>query len=191
MRLTSFVEFIEEFYERGTCYLVFQLCSGGTLKTYLKELKVIIEEECLRIVYEVGLSILYLHQEGITHRDIKPANILIHEGSFKISDFGLANDEISMETYCGTTPYMAPEIINTNYTTYDKKVDVWALTVLFFRMISGKLPFYSRTNKKKMVNKILTKPFRIKKKYDSLWSTSLKKLLKKGLKKTPRERLSI
>ena len=42
-----------------------------------------------------------------------------------------------------------------------------------------------------MVNKILTKPFRIKKKYDSLWSTCLKKLLKKGLEKKPRERLSI
>lgn len=103
-------------------------------------------------------SIIYLHSINIIHRDIKPENILITKtNQLKLTDFGLAKkvDNISEDfcsTWCGTTEYLAPEIINDTY--YNYKIDNWALGILLYELIIGVSPFES-TKRKKTLRKIV------------------------------------
>ena len=88
-----------------------------------------------------GLS--YLHERGIVHRDLKPANIFYDDGYVKIGDYGLSK-HISVSAHSGqtvsvgTVHYMAPEI---GSGSYSKAIDVYALGVMLYEMITGKLPF--------------------------------------------------
>jgi hypothetical protein len=88
-----------------------------------------------------GLS--YLHERGIVHRDLKPANIFYDDGYVKIGDYGLSK-HISVSQHSGqtvsvgTVHYMAPEIGSGNYT---KAIDIYALGVILFEMLTGRLPY--------------------------------------------------
>lgn len=86
-------------------------------------------------------------QLGIIHRDLKPANILVHEGVFKICDFGFAkffNDASRMTRTCVGTPiYMSPQVLCQK--SYTDKTDVWSLGILYFELLFGKLPYYGNT----------------------------------------------
>lgn len=88
-----------------------------------------------------GLS--YLHERGIVHRDLKPANIFYDDGYVKIGDYGLSK-HISVSQHSGqtvsvgTVHYMAPEIGSGSYT---KAIDIYALGVILYEMLSGRLPF--------------------------------------------------
>ena len=86
-----------------------------------------------------------MHSLNIIHRDLKPENILvkIHENSnnYKICDFGLA--QVSLKNQLtgnlGSVRYKAPEIFNLEF--YGKPVDIWALGVIVYVIISGTDPF--------------------------------------------------
>ena len=78
----------------------------------------------------------------------QPENILLSSDSckplIKITDFGLSKmlkDQVLMNTECGTKFYIAPEIINSEFGVYDKKVDVWSLGVILYYMLMQDLPF--------------------------------------------------
>ena len=85
-----------------------------------------------------------LHNQNIVHRDIKLDNILIEEGSraIKVIDFGFSVIVSSqmLKVFCGTPSYMSPEIVRKK--DYDgKPVDMWALGVLLYVMLTGTFPF--------------------------------------------------
>jgi hypothetical protein len=88
-----------------------------------------------------GLS--YLHERGIVHRDLKPGNIFYDDGYVKIGDYGLSK-HISMSKHSGqtvsvgTVHYMAPEI---GSGSYSKAIDIYALGVILYEMLTGRLPF--------------------------------------------------
>jgi len=85
-----------------------------------------------------------MHSKKIVHRDIKLANILIdHNENIKIIDFGFSasfKNHKRLKILCGTPCYMSPEIVCRK--VYNSKaIDVWALGVLFYRMVTGVFPF--------------------------------------------------
>jgi serine/threonine protein kinase len=87
-------------------------------------------------------AVQHFHSKGICHRDLKPENILIDDsGNAKIIDFGFSSSgKPYLTSYCGTPPFMCPEIVQKRpYSGI--KADIWALGVMLFLMTNGKLPF--------------------------------------------------
>jgi serine/threonine-protein kinase len=89
------------------------------------------------------------HTEGLIHRDLKPANILVRkkDGVAKVTDFGIAKGEEDAKAGRGVTKgiigsvaYMAPEQVR-GRRDLDKRVDIYALGILFFELLIGRTPF--------------------------------------------------
>lgn len=91
--------------------------------------------DALTVLTQVSSGLSYMHDNDFTHRDLKPANILIQTDknrlTAKIADLGLTKHDISgnMETYVGTSLYMAPELWNRKL-AYTKAVDMWSLGLI-------------------------------------------------------------
>ena len=93
----------------------------------------ITEEEAIQILCQGLQALKYLHSHSppLAHRDIKPSNILIQSHmpfAIKLVDFGLANDDSSLKTFCGSNEYAAPEIWERH--DYTAMVDIWSLGVI-------------------------------------------------------------
>lgn len=184
------MKFYDEFEEFDSKFLVCEFCNGGTLEDYIEEHEFISIEKCLQIIFEIAVGISFLHQNNVTHRDLKGDNILIHNDKFKIGDFGFSNDNNLMQTQLGTPLFMAPEIIESSNDQYNNKVDVWALGVLLFNMLTKTYPFIDN-RLMTLYKKISKDKFKIEEKYEGEWDSNLKNLFIKCFEKKPENRLSI
>jgi len=93
----------------------------------------------------VVLAVEFLHSLDRIHRDIKVDNILIScTGDVKLADFGtavqLSSERIQRNTVCGTSYYMAPELVNRS--PYNGKVDIWSIGITVVELLDGEPPFY-------------------------------------------------
>lgn len=96
---------------------------------------------------QILLGIKFLHENCVIYRDLKPENILIdHKGDVKIVDFGLSKKlESNREktfSYCGSTEYMAPEMIMKAGHSF--AIDYYSLGALLYELVTGLPPFYSK-----------------------------------------------
>ena len=125
--------------------LIMEYASKGQLFSLIKKHKKLNQVTAKQYMKEIISAIKYLHSRSppIIHRDIKPENILLDDkGRCKLADFGWANFDNGVkirETYCGTPEYLAPEMIN--HCGHDKSVDIWAIGILLFEMLTGRTPF--------------------------------------------------
>jgi hypothetical protein len=102
----------------------------------------------------------YLHEHGIVHRDLKPANIFCEEGIVKIGDYGLSkwmgSGQRSGQTEnVGTVHYMAPELANGRY---GKEIDIYALGVILYEMLTGRPPFEGQTAAEVLMKHLTAQP---------------------------------
>jgi serine/threonine protein kinase len=105
--------------------------------------------ETVYVFEKVCEAIEYIHSHGVIHRDIKSNNIKISsQGQVKLLDFGIAKGQTSQQltqvgSVIGTLQYLAPELIRGG--TADASGDVWALGVLLYEMVTGRMPFDADT----------------------------------------------
>lgn len=113
------------------------------------------ENQARDITQQLLRGLVELHGMGITHRDLKPKNIFVVMRSasswdVRIGDFGIAKrvnaNETALRTITGTRQYMAPEldpwlVDDEEAHSYTQAVDVWALGILLFRMLTLQVPF--------------------------------------------------
>jgi len=105
--------------------------------------------ETIYVFERVCEAIEYIHSHGVIHRDIKSNNIKISsQGQVKLLDFGIAKSQTSQQltqvgSVIGTLQYLAPELIRGG--TADERGDIWALGVLLYEMVTGRVPFEAAT----------------------------------------------
>ena len=136
-------------------YFVMEIIDGGDLFDYIINSPSgrLEERESLYLFKQMVLAVQYMHAEDFMHRDIKPENFLVYVDKndsnklkVKLTDFGFAckvkNNEKKTDKV-GSINYVAPEMLDdlNEDAPYDNKVDVWALGVCLYNMLSGKQPF--------------------------------------------------
>ena len=134
--------------DQGMLGIVMELATGPTLGAQLAASGPMAPAAALAVVRQVAEALSYAHGRGVVHRDIKPDNIILtnldgaDDPGVKVADFGIAKilGESSTATHLvGTAHYLAPELIRDN--VLSPSVDVYALGVTLYQMVSGQLPF--------------------------------------------------
>lgn len=131
---------------QGVPYFVMHLAEGGNLRAWLKQHS-LERSELVALVEKIGRAVQFIHEHGVLHRDLKPSNVLMSKaGDPLLADFGLAKlDEVSQQltssnAVLGSPHYMAPEQIRGSKHV-DATTDVWALGVMLYELLLGRLPF--------------------------------------------------
>jgi serine/threonine protein kinase len=132
-------------------FMVMELIEGRTLSQLVKGNGRLPWEQVRRIIDQIAAGLGAAHAQDVVHRDMKPGNcIVLPDGQVKILDFGIAHarDEARLTKVgeiIGTCSYMAPEQIRGQV---DKRSDIYALGVLTFRLLTGRVPFSHREQDK-------------------------------------------
>jgi serine/threonine protein kinase len=136
----------------GQPYMVMELLSGPSLRQEIEVCGAMSPATVVEVLTPVAAALQLAHDHGITHRDLKPANIVAHrygsgERVHKVIDFGLAavkeaTDQTKLtgpHMFMGTMAYAAPEQMMGQ--PADARADVYALGVIAYEMLAGRLPF--------------------------------------------------
>jgi eukaryotic-like serine/threonine-protein kinase len=161
LRGPSFVEVYDQGWIGRRPYLVMELLEGETLQERLARVGTLSPEEALLVLRAIGTCLRLAHTLQIVHRDLKPGNIFFAkaksgrsgvraiDGSgeiVKLIDFGIAKDAwddarlTRPDVLLGSAFYMSPEQLRSGRDV-DARSDLWALSVILFRAITGHRPF--------------------------------------------------
>lgn len=147
--------------------------------------------EIIDIASQIAQGLVSAHAKGIIHRDIKPANVIITKsGIVKILDFGLAKlAHHSGITKTGSTPgtvaYMSPE--QTRGEEIDQRADLWALGVVLYEMVAGRLPFKGECDAAILYAIVNLQPEPVQKFHPDV-PDRLAGVIERALQKDPRDR---
>jgi serine/threonine protein kinase len=134
----------------GTHFISMAFVQGRPLSAHLKTGRPVAERTAASLVRKLALALHEAHKHGVIHRDLKPANIMIDQrGEPIVMDFGLArqangNDEAQITqsgAILGTPAYMSPEQVRGETASVGAAADQYALGVILYQMLTGRLPF--------------------------------------------------
>lgn len=139
------IHFIGE--HAGQPFFAMEFVEGETLAERLRREGRIEPADAAGLLLQAAQGLSVAHERGVIHRDIKPANLMLTpRGLLKITDFGIAlaqRDAASKLTgtgqFVGTPGYLSPEVCLGH--AIDARSDIFALGIVFFEMLSGRLPF--------------------------------------------------
>ncbi len=148
----------------GAPYLVMKLVRGHTLKWYLQQ-RALSLDEINTICDAVAHALTYAHKQNVLHRDVKPANVIIadDDGTPYLTDFGLARvlaqgeSSMSKGVIVGTPHYIAPEQAS-GALEIGPGADVYALGVMMYEMVVGQVPFAGQSTHAIIHDHIYTPP---------------------------------
>jgi len=178
--------------ERSRVYMVMEWCNGRPLRQILNEGKVA-PERAIRIAIGVLEALQYLHDNGVVHRALTPENILVDENDkIKLIDFELASDVTSrrltftnLADELGTADYIAPEQVAGKHS--DGRSDIYAMGVILYEMLTGKLPFTGSSPADAMKSRLQSPPIPPSVALPSI-SLHLQEVLYRALERDPKKR---
>ena len=169
----------------GEYFIIMEYCSGPSLRDLLiAEPNGFEPQKAAFFVREIAKGLAYLHDQGIVHRDLKPGNLFYDDGYVKIGDYGLSkfisiSRHSAQTASIGTVHYMAPEIGSGNYS---RGVDIYALGVMLYEMLLGKVPFEGSSMAEVLMKHLTAQP-----EIDEL-PAPFAQVIRKALEKDPKDR---
>ncbi len=151
-------------------FLVMECAEGMSLAQILDECTSLPLEAAVNIILQVCEGMEHAHKNGIVHRDLKPSNIIVNgdnpgTASVKVLDFGIAKLETDSNTagsitkkgfVVGTPHYMSPEQFSG--VSVDRRTDIYSVGCIFFRIVTGHVPFEGESVLEIMQDKQFTAP---------------------------------
>ncbi len=152
----------------GRSYFVMEFVDGKAITDYADAHLMGVRQR-LELFIDVCRAVQHAHQKAVIHRDLKPANILVAEGDggpeVKVIDFGVAKaigQELTQKTLftgqmqvLGTPQYMSPEQSSFGAADVDTRIDIYALGVVLYELLTGHTPIDRKTLKKAGVDEVL------------------------------------
>jgi eukaryotic-like serine/threonine-protein kinase len=137
--------FVDE--DRSRVYMVMEWVEGRLLRKILDEQHKLPTDRAVRLTLRILDALGYIHSRGVAHRDLKPENIMVDDcDAIKIIDFGIATSARSrrltfakLSQTMGTPDYISPEQVKGK--RGDARSDLYALGVMLYEMLTGKVPF--------------------------------------------------
>ena len=133
----------------GIYYMVMEYVAGRSVRELLNDQGVLAPAQGADVLEQTLAALQHAHRQGIVHRDIKPENLMVtRDGVVKVADFGLARALADAQiteagTVTGTVQYLAPEQLQGE--PADPRTDLYALGVVAFELLTGRLPFTGET----------------------------------------------
>jgi serine/threonine-protein kinase len=179
--------------DRSQVYMVMEWVEGRLLRKILSEQHKLSQERAIRITLHILDALDYLHSHGAVHRDLKPENVMVDEhDNIKLIDFGIASiagvRRITFAKFSptmGTPDYISPEQVKGQ--RGDARSDLYAVGVMFYEMLSGKVPFSGANPLLIMNDRLLNNPVPPRE-IDPTITPQLQEIIYRALERDPRNR---
>jgi len=183
----------------GLIYLAMEFIRGESLSDLLRREGALAPQRATSILRQTADALQAAHDLGIVHRDLKPDNIMITRGRgdadvVKVVDFGIAKAMTGEEgqkvtktgLVVGTPEYMSPEQLSGD--VLDGRSDLYSLALVYFRMLTGILPFQADSAQETMIKRLTDDPMRLNDARDAGFPTRLQEVLDRALARMPGDR---
>ena len=150
--------------ERSRLYMVIEWVDGRLLRAILNDEGALPVDRAAQITLRICDALDYMHKRGIVHRDLKPENIMVNDrDEIKLIDFGIAMKEdarrltfVNVSSMLGTPDYISPEQVQGK--RGDQRSDMYALGIMFYEMLTGRVPFSGPNPLAVMNERLLVNP---------------------------------
>ena len=174
-------------------YMVMEWVDGRLLRQILMEKRKLPIERAVDLTKKICDALDYIHRHGVVHRDLKPENIMVDdEDHVKLIDFGIAGHEGSrrltfakLSQLMGTPDYISPEQVKGK--RGDGRSDIYALGVMFYEMLTGKVPFQGPNAFAIMNDRLLNNPIPPRE-IDPSIPAELQEIIYRALERDPKNR---
>jgi len=178
--------------DRSEDYMVMEWAEGRLLRKILDEGRSLPPERSVRIALRILEVLEYVHSHGVVHRDLKPENIMVDEhDNIKVLDFGIAANAKSRRltfakfSQMGTPDYISPEQVKGK--RGDSRSDLYALGVMLYEMLTGKVPFSGANPLLVMNDRLLNSPVPPRE-IDPTIAPQLQEVIYRALERDPKKR---
>lgn len=179
--------------ERSRVYMVIEWVEGRLLRAILNAEKKLPIERAVKIALGMCDALDYMHKRGIVHRDLKPENVMVDaDDHIKVIDFGIAMKEdarrltfVNLSATLGTPDYISPEQVKGS--RGDQRSDIYALGIMLYEMLTGRVPFASENALAAMNERLLHEPTSPRT-LNAEISPELEEILYRSLEREPRHR---
>jgi eukaryotic-like serine/threonine-protein kinase len=174
-------------------YMVMEWVEGRLLREILRERGKLPIEGARLLTIKIAGALEYIHSHGVVHRDLKPENIMVNAADdIKLIDFGIAGNEGSrrltfakLSQLMGTPDYISPEQVKGK--RGDGRSDIYALGVMLYEMLTGKVPFEGPNAFAIMNERLLNNPVPPRE-LDPAISPALQEVIYRALEREPKNR---
>ena len=174
-------------------YMAMEWVDGRLLRQVLNEQRKFAPERALNIALQIAQALEYIHTHGVVHRDLKPENIMVDKNDrIKLIDFGIAANVGSKRlTFAkftqtmGTPDYISPEQVKGK--RGDARSDIYALGVMLYEMLTGKVPFTGSNAFTIMNDRLLNNPVPPRE-IDPTISPEMQEIIYRAIERDPAKR---
>jgi serine/threonine-protein kinase len=174
-------------------YMAMEWVNGRLLRQILNEQGKFPPARALNIALQIAQALEYIHAHGVVHRDLKPENIMVDDGDhIKLIDFGIASSVGSrrltfakLTPTVGTPDYISPEQVKGK--RGDSRSDVYALGVMLYEMLIGRVPFSGSNAFTIMNDRLVNNPVPPRE-IDSAISPQLQEIIYRAIERDPAKR---